>query len=113
ITVLLNRGSGAFAAPAGQQEIDRSVWSLLPFDFDGDGDLDLALGSYQRPGGKISLFESDGRGRLSAAVEVRLTSGADSLAAGDLDGDGDQDLAAGMIREKDCVPFFGCASESQ
>lgn len=67
-------------------------------DFDGDGDLDLAMGGDDRVGLGTEwpiLYRNDG-GSLSAspvwsAVGGRRT----SVAWGDVDGDGDLDLAAG------------------
>jgi hypothetical protein len=67
-------------------------------DLDGDGDLDLVIAklSFNEPS---SLWTNDGTGRFADATAARLPGApvfATDLAVGDVDGDGDPDLAFGQ-----------------
>jgi photosystem II stability/assembly factor-like uncharacterized protein len=89
------------------QDEDFWVAAAAPADYDGDGDLDIAVFGYYvvynvsavdhlvllRNDGAVSATEWD-----FSYFELplgTLTSGASDLAWGDVDGDGDQDLAVG------------------
>ncbi len=89
------------------QDEDFWVAAAAPADYDGDGDLDIAVFGYYvvynvsvvdhlvllRNDGPVSATEWD-----FSYVELplgTLTPGASDLAWGDVDGDGDQDLAVG------------------
>jgi hypothetical protein len=65
-------------------------------DVDSDGDLDLAVGSNGQPGAPNRLYRND-NGTLTATAIWSSSEGdiAMSVAWGDVDGDGDLDLAVG------------------
>lgn len=73
-------------------------------DLDGDGKLDIAMSNYQTASISV-LKNSSGNGQISfeSALIVPLNSGvqASSIAAGDLDGDGKQDLVIGNDNQND------------
>jgi photosystem II stability/assembly factor-like uncharacterized protein len=93
------------------QDEDFWVSSAAPADYDGDGDLDIAVLGYYVVYNvsvvhRLVLLRNDGP--LSATrwhfsyIDVplgTLTAGASDLAWGDVDGDGDQDLALGSNGE--------------
>ncbi len=74
---------------------------ILSVDIDGDGDSDLV--SANRSGGSLSVFRQTTRGEFETPPTVltggEATNGARSVAAADLDGDGDHDLV--------CASEFG------
>ena len=75
---------------------------VVLFDFDGDGDLDVfwidgaALPGYEGPPPGSRLFRNDGGGfvDVTAAAGLDVPAYGTGGVAGDIDGDGDLDLAA-------------------
>lgn len=78
-------GAGTSAGPVG----------LAAADFDGDGDIDLAAANYGYlgQGSTVALLRNNGAGGFLPPVAFAAGGGPWKLAAGDLDGDGDVDLA--------------------
>jgi hypothetical protein len=64
-------------------------------DFDGDGKPDLAIGNFYSFSASILRNTSSGTGNINFATKVDFTTGTNinSVAAGDIDGDGKPDLA--------------------
>lgn len=100
ITVLAGNGDGTFGAAVTYPVPVKWPRSLALADLDGDSDLDLVVGltndsNMGEP--NVEVFLNDGAGTLLAG-DMPVVTGAgqtDSVAIGDLDGDGILDLALG------------------
>src|SRR6516164_6716318 len=101
VSVLQGNGGGTFSAatPYPTGSVIRS--SVAIGDLNGDGRLDLAVTNYGSPSslvpaGTVSVFLGAGGGTLAAATQYPTGTGlpgAQSVAIGDLNGDGRLDLA--------------------
>lgn len=96
LTVLLNDGKGDFSPAATSPETVTAPWQLVTAKLNADAHLDLAVSS-QTSGsdGQVVILLGDGTGNFSPAPTSPEPIGAvtRNLATGDLDGDGDEDLA--------------------
>ena len=97
----LNDGTGTFTDVTGTHlpvRLDTTM-DLELGDLDGDGDLDLALSNIafsSQPDLGLQIWINDGTGRFQDLTPARVRDNADrggSLDLGDLDGDGDLDVA--------------------
>jgi len=93
VAVLLNNGSGGFAARA-EFPVAGNMQDLAAGDFNGDGNVDLAV-TINNPQIGLSLLAGNGDGTFDPAVNLPNAAGADSpsIVATDLDGDARLDLA--------------------
>jgi len=96
LTVLLNDGKGDFSPAVTSPEAVTGPWQLVSAKLYADAHLDLAVTS-QTSGsdGQVVILLGDGTGNFSPAPTSPEPIGAvtRNLATGDLDGDGDEDLA--------------------
>jgi hypothetical protein len=94
LSVLMGDGLGSFG-PATGMALSYSAIFLSLADLNGDGHLDLAATctSYDLPGA-VTVIIGNGHGGFFTAEESALSGPPASIAMGDLDGDGNLDLAA-------------------
>ena len=92
--VLRNWGDGTFDAPRSFPAGGPST-GIAAGDVDGDGDADLALANHGSFGNgtKVSVLKNQGNATFVAPQSYTVGPGPDAIETGDLDGDGDLDLA--------------------
>ncbi|MGB3401324.1 MAG: calcium-binding protein [Microcoleaceae cyanobacterium] len=100
ISIFLNDGSGNFSQPTNFNAGDRPFIANSG-DLDGDGDIDLItlnsealnLDTGIDVGDSISIHLNNGDGTFAEPTSLTVGEGVNSVTIGDLDGDGDNDLA--------------------
>jgi len=98
VLVLLNHGDATFAEAVGVVA-GLTANTLTGADLDGDGDVDLAVANSlpslysARYISNVTVLTNDGSGVFTSTGEFFTGADAQSIAAGDFDGDGDVDLA--------------------
>lgn len=110
IGVRLGRADGGFEELRTLDVAPMRPFTVAAGDFDGDGSLDLAAGAEQGSRA-VAVLRGDGAGafRPSPASPLRAGSGAKSMDAADVDGDGVDDLAVASWDERELTLFLGGA----
>jgi FG-GAP-like repeat len=92
ISVLLNTGSGSFAAPSTfGAALNAGVVAIG--DFNNDGNADLAVGSTNNTTGVLNIRLGNGTGGFPNETNTTVVQNVTDLAAADFNGDGNLDLA--------------------
>jgi hypothetical protein len=107
VDVLLSDGNGSFAAPTAYLLSDFGATKIAAADLNGDGKADLviaAVGASEIGGrgpGSISILPGNGDGTFQPPISVpfQRTDHAIGLAVGDLNSDGNADLAVSIDRD--------------
>ncbi len=114
ISILVNDGSGGFAAPlTAALDEQRQPVRLAAADLDCDGHVDLAITNVAAGGSVVSLLLGRGDGTFLTEVNYAVASDPRGVVAGDLDADTDSDLvivgavanAVSVLINHGCGPF--------
>ncbi|MGQ0722341.1 MAG: FG-GAP-like repeat-containing protein [Candidatus Eiseniibacteriota bacterium] len=92
-----NDGSGTFVAAAPYTDVQDGPFAVEAGDYNRDGWLDLAVASQATSAGptdSLAVLLNDGQGGFATAARWHAGDGPWDLAANDMDGDGDCDLAS-------------------
>ena len=97
------------------------VYSVAVGDLDGDGDLDVVSGSISGEDFEVIAWQNDGTPFSGTWTQhdVGATEAVQSVALGDLDGDGDLDVVSGdstgviTVWQNDGTPFTGTWASNQ
>ena len=93
-------GPGTFSGGSEVFVSQQNPEQVVLGDVDGDGDLDLLTanaGTTAQPGNTVSVRLNNGSGTFSGGSNVTVGLSPNSLALGDVDGDGDLDLLAANL----------------
>ena len=101
-SVFLNNGDGTLTLDASYEILGTDVTNA---DFDGDGDVDLAVSTdfyYSRAEeATLTIFFNDGEGNFIERGRYPLKGNSTAILSGDLDGDGDSDIAVAQEEHMD------------
>ena len=92
VAVQLGNGDGTFQQPVGYATGEFPV-ALGTADFNGDGIIDLAVAGQHFNPGSLSILLGKGDGRFEPQISTPLGNGPSSLAVGDFNRDGSEDVA--------------------
>jgi hypothetical protein len=92
VSVLLGTGTGSFG-DAVNYATGLAPFSVAVGDFNNDGKQDLAVANFAGNSDSVSMLPGTGTGSFGTGAEFAVGSNPDSVAVGDFNNDGKQDLA--------------------
>jgi trimeric autotransporter adhesin len=109
VMILLGNGDGTFTSSTNiPLSVAASPFQISAGDFNGDGNLDLAVANYRDNNISIFLGKGDGTFTQASNSPVSVGSYPQSIAVGDLNGDGVLDLA--VVNSNYSVSLTGSVS---
>ena len=111
VVVMLGNGTGGFAqAPNSPFSAGTAPFALVVGDFNGDGHLDIATAN--QGSNNVTVLLGNGAGGFTAAAGSPFSAGVspDTLAVGDFNGDGIQDLAVPGFTTNNVAVLLGNGS---
>ncbi len=94
VDVLLGNGNGTFRTSASVPFFGSFATEVIAADFNGDGKMDLAVTGLNTLSVAVLTGNGDGTFENTVTPEFGVTTFAQSIAAGDFNGDGKQDIVA-------------------
>ena len=107
VSILLNNGSGAFAA-APSAATGAGPRGIAAGDIDGDGDNDLVVANFSA--NTLSILLNNGAAGFAAGTPLTTGNNPYAVSLGDLDGDGDLDIAVSNSGSSSVSVFINLGS---
>ena len=117
VTILLGDGKGGFhQAPGSPFAAGAKPWQMAIDDFDRDGNADLAIIPYERDVEdarrmQVTILLGDGKGGFrpmpTHSLSLEGCHGPNSIATGDINGDGYRDVVVSCAEGKNLAVFLG------
>ena len=117
VTILLGDGRGGFRQAMGSPfPAGAKPWQVAIDDLNGDGNADLVIIPYERDVADrrqvaVTVLFGDGHGGFSpmqtASLSLEGCHGPNSIATGDIDGDGHRDIAVSCAESANAFLFLG------
>jgi hypothetical protein len=106
VSVLLGNGDGTFRNSTNYTCV-RFVSSIITADFNGDGKLDLVVGTSYGDPQSLSVLINKGDGTFKPHTDYSAGFAPISVAAGDFNGDGKQDLVTANDQDNNVAVLLG------